>query len=170
MQTISGMVNEIRPFKQGTGKRGPWTLWEVVIDGTRVKAGFDKPSYNVGDTVSVQATQNKYGDLEMVQPGKPVGGKSAPPRAAGTGQVAARGYDRTFPVKTDSPEQAIIRQNALTNANAAVAKWFELAAGETPLPEDLAAYTELVIETAYKFTEFSSGQREVNYVANMKKD
>lgn len=169
MQTITGTVNDISPFKTGTGKRGPWTLWQVDIDGTVVKAGFQKPGFNVGDQVTLQVAQNKYGDLEMIQPGKPVGGRqsSPAPTQGGSGSAGGRGFERTFPVKPDSPEMAIIRQNALTNANATLALFFDT--NDVPPSVSEQDLAELVIDIAYKYAKFSSGQREVEIVNNMKK-
>lgn len=160
MQTVAGTVRGITVIKQGTGRRGPWTLWGADIDGTQVKVGFQKPAFNVGDQVSLQCEQNRYGDIEVITPGKPVGGASKPaPKPAGTGQAGGRGYDRTFPVAKRSPEMAIIRQNALTNANATLSIWAQATGNKLPKdPEELA---ELIITLAYEYADFSSGQREV---------
>jgi hypothetical protein len=56
----------------------------------------------------------------------------------------------------------------LTNANAAVHNYFERNAGEVTEPDNLEGYIEMVIETAYKFAEFSSGQREAKAVAELR--
>lgn len=173
--TINGMVQAITP-QHGVSKRTgkPYTIWTVTVDGQEVKAGFKKPGFEVGQTVSIPVSTNKWGDTEMVQPGTPTGGYSGPAKpisapAIGAGPGAG---GRTFPVARTSPEMSIIRQNALTNANAAVANYFENVYENNPAgdqPNDFNEYIELVIDTAYKFTDFSSGQREVKAVESMSK-
>lgn len=166
MKTISGQVTDITP-QSGVSKRTgkPYTIWTAVVDGTPVKMGFNKPGFNAGDTVTLDVQQNKYGDWEPIAPGKPSGGR-APAAPSGPAPAPA---GRTFPVATTSPEMSIIRQNALTNANAAVGNYFEHCfedneAAPSSMPGSMEKYAELVIETAYKFAEFSSGQREVKAV------
>lgn len=161
MKTISGQVTEITP-QSGVSKRTgkPYTIWTAVVDGTPVKMGFNKPGFNAGDTVTLDVQQNKYGDWEPIAPGKPSGGR-APAAPSGPAPAPA---GRTFPVATTSPEMSIIRQNALTNANAAVHHYMERNADSVTEPDNVEGYIEMVIEAAYKFAEFSSGQREVKAV------
>jgi hypothetical protein len=171
MNTITGMVEAITPMNGVSKRTGkPYTIWTATVDGQEVKMGFTKPSFNVGDTVSLDTEVNKYGDTEVIKPG--ARGSAPAPRSApaggGSAPAARGGFDRTFPVKTNSPEMSIIRQNALTNANAAVHHYMERNHGEVTEPETVEAYIEMVIETAYKFAEFSSGQREAKAVAELR--
>jgi hypothetical protein len=170
MNTITGMVEAITPMNGVSKRTGkPYTIWTATVGGQEVKMGFTKPSFNVGDTVSLDTEVNKYGDTEVIKPGARASGsapRSAPSAGASAPPAARGGFDRTFPVKTSSPEMSIIRQNALTNANAAVDHYYEhCGTFEYDSPE---AFAEKVIEVAYKFAEFSSGQREAKAVAELR--
>jgi len=153
--------------EQGIGKASgkPFTKWFMDLeDGTKVCAGFRKPaSYTVGQRLSANIEKNQWGDWEIKAAS--AGGATAPAQQSGGFKPGASG--RPFPVPKTSGEVAIIRQNALTNANALVST---MAVLDHPSLEihggDLA---ELVIEIAYKFAEFSTGQREVKHVEEMKK-
>jgi hypothetical protein len=109
------------------------------------------------------ATTNKFGDLEFSD--KP--GGAAPSTSSGGGGASTANTGRRFPVPATSPETSIIRQNALTNANAAVHHYMERNAGEVTEPSSVEEYADMVIEVAYKFADFSSGQREVKRVTHM---
>lgn len=172
---VNGMVQAITPMN-GISKRTnkPYTIWTVTVDGQDVKAGFKKPGFEVGQVVSIPTSTNKWGDVEMIQPGTPTGGYTPPPGPISTPTIGAGpgAGGRTFPVNRTSPEMSIIRQNALTNANAAVHNYFENVYENNPAgdqPIDFNEYVNLVIDTAYKFTDFSSGQREVKAVESMGK-
>jgi hypothetical protein len=90
-------------------------------DGQWYKCGFTKPKCSEGDTIEVTVKETDYGS-EITDPKNITvvggGGISVPtpsaPRSSGGG--GRTGYDRVFPVPALSPERAIIRQNALTNA------------------------------------------------------
>lgn len=170
--TISGTVQAVTPtngVSKRTGK--PYTIWTVTVDGRQVKAGFKKPAFEVGQTVSIPVSTNKWGDVEMIVAGAPTGGYTAPAKPSG-GTSAPGGAPmggRTFPVAKNSPEMSIIRQNALTNANTAVHNFMERNASEVTEPSAVEEYVEMVIAAAYKFAEFSSGQREAKAVESMMK-
>lgn len=114
VQTISS--------KAVTTKFGPKPTFSIKgTDGQWYKCGFTKPKCVEGDTIEVNVKETDYG-TEIVDPknitvvgGSPI---SVPtPSAARSGGSSGRsGYDRVFPVPALSPERAIIRQNALTNA------------------------------------------------------
>lgn len=170
MTMLNGTVNSLTP-QSGTSKAGNrYTIWWAEIDGTRFKVGFDKPSWNVGDTVSVETRPNKYNELEMVKPGggggRSYGGGGGAPRKSAPSGGGGGGYSpKPFPLPADHGDNSIIRQNALTNANATLATYYgreDFAKGKTP--EDLA---DLVISIAYKYADFSSGQREAKNKAAM---
>ena len=174
---VNGMVQAITPMN-GVSKRTnkPYTIWTVTVDGQEVKAGFKKPGFEVGQVVSIPTSTNKWGDVEMIQPGTPTGGYTPPPgpisAPGGSGGTSYTPAGRTFPVGRTSPEMSIIRQNALTNANAAVHNYFAevYEHNEDPsFPSTFDDYVALIMGTAYKFTDFSSGQREVKAVESMGK-
>lgn len=173
-ETISGVVQGISPFNGVSKRTGkPFTIWTVTVDGRDIKAGFKKPTYEIGQNVSIPVEVNKWGDTEMIQPGKPMsggGGSSAPAKPSGG---AAPSGGRTFPVQINSPEMSIIRQNALTNANklleTLVDNGVEFGGKETYDQITPEEWTEELVKIAYKLTEFSSGQREAKAVAEMSK-
>lgn len=55
-----GIVKKIHT-KTGTGKKGPWTLYRVLIDETWYGGGFNKPKFSEGDKVLVQYEEGQYG-------------------------------------------------------------------------------------------------------------
>ena len=90
---------------------------------------------------------------------------AAPPAAPTAVPRSAYRSDRVFPIPTTHGDMAIIRQNALTNAVATVADYIAtLDASKWP---DLSAWKDMVIETAYDFAKFSSGQREVEAISRL---
>jgi hypothetical protein len=170
MSTVDNLIQSI-DSESKTSKAGkPFKIWRAELDDGRViKFGFNKPKYTVGQRIVGSAVPNRFGDLEFVE-----GGGEAPSASTGSrpSAPAPAPTGRTFPVPPTSPETSIIRQNALTNANAAVAHYFETVwqnndSEPAELPRTCEDYVELVIQTAYKFTEFSSGQREVKRVKAM---
>ena len=60
MSTHEGVVKKIHT-KTGTGKKGPWTLYRVLIDDEWYGAGFDKPKFEEGQTVMVKYEEGQYG-------------------------------------------------------------------------------------------------------------
>lgn len=138
----------------------------TATTGEKVDCGFADLGLRDGMTVEFMGEPDKYG-IKVVKgtlqtsTKAPVGATEKPAEASTGGtryspQGGASG--RPFPVPTTSGELAIIRQNALTNAvNFFGANYFST----DPDQPTLAAKADMVIELAYKFADFSSGQREV---------
>ena len=155
-----------------TGKFGPATVYDLVgADGTKYSYGFTNPSkagITVGTVVTGSGTSDKWGvkiDPKTVTVG---GGLSASPKAADASAKPHGGsasYGKIFPVPKTHGDTAIIRQNALTNAVATVADF--IATQPTEKWPSLEEWQDMVIATALKYAEFSSGQREVK--ASIKK-
>lgn len=145
--------------KSVTTKFGPKPVFSIKgDDGTWYKCGFTKPKCSEGDTIEVDVKETDYG-TEIIDP-KNIravggGGVSVPtasaPRSSGGGGRA--GYDRVFPVPALSPERAIIRQNALTNARELV------VASHGGKPYDLTSthMTQDIIAIARMFESYSTG-------------
>lgn len=151
MNTV-GVVSEIYKndlISKKTGK--PFKVYFVRLnDGSVYENGYTMPPVSVGDTVSIEY-EVSYGKNKVSSISK--GGAGAPtPTPARSGSPSAR----RFPVDIDSPEMSIIRQSAL---KAAVDVWGHLY--DTVEDVDDNKVAERIINMAYKFTEFSSGQREV---------
>lgn len=76
-------------FKQGQGKRGPWTLYKLTLVGNpQEPTGFDV--VNPGDLVTLETTSNTGNDGKTYQNVnyKKVEGAAAAPAAAATTQAA----------------------------------------------------------------------------------
>jgi hypothetical protein len=165
MPAVDNFITNIEKDTRTSKAGKPFSIWYATLDdGRRIKFGFNKPPYELGQRLTGSAEPNKFGDLEFSGPGAAPAAAKIGSGPSATGPVATGG--RTFPVATTSPEMSIIRQNALTNANAALDNF--LSHGQWTLEADTPeAYAEAVIELAYKFAEFSSGQREAKRVKAM---
>lgn len=71
MTEFRGFVVKINT-KTGQGKRGPWTLYSVKLegeDGVELKDwlsyGFDKPKFKEGDFIKLEAEKNDKGYLQV---------------------------------------------------------------------------------------------------------
>lgn len=151
-----------------TTRFGPKKAYDLIAaDGTKYGFGFTDPArsgISVGTTISAVGTVGKYGvslDPKTVSLGKVAGAVSGAtaPSPAGSSRPSGGYGQRPFPVPLTNGDTAIIRQNALTNAVATVADF--VATQPTEKWPDLDTWTDMVISTAYKYAEFSSGQREV---------
>jgi len=171
MATKSGKITALGSrggVAKASGK--PFTINTVLLeDGTEIEVGFKQP-YSVGEYFSrrVEVKFGKLADVGAAVPGDVEMAATSPaPAARSAGSApSGGGYQaRVFPVGRESGEISIIRQNALTNARELV---LGMVAG-TGLPlakadrqQALDAIVEDVLYVAYKFADFSSGQREVN--------
>lgn len=153
-----------------TGK--PFKVDTVTMsDGQSYECGFSPlKGFNPGDTVSFVAT-SAYGRMNIdpatvtrvgaagaVVAATPVGdygqmAKAAAAPAAGAGRYS----EKVFPVPKTHGDRSIIRQNALTNARELVS--ILLTDSDKLSDEDIA---NRVITMAYRFEEYSSGDRELN--------
>lgn len=88
MSEYRGFVVKIHT-KTGSGKRGPWTLYNVKLegeDGVQLKDllsyGFEQPKFKEGDYVKLEATRNEKGYLN-IDPDSVKVAKNPPARAGG---------------------------------------------------------------------------------------
>jgi hypothetical protein len=149
---------------KATGK--PFTVHAVVLeDGTKIEVGFKQP-YSVGEYFN-RTVETKYGKLVDSGPAEPGDTEPGPSPSPAAPSRPAPPSGRTFPVDIGSPEMSIIRQNALTNAREAVSNFMgypnvaNSGATKAERQQTLDAIAEDIVYLAYKFTDFSSGQREV---------
>jgi hypothetical protein len=175
MATKSGKIIELltEPGVSKTTGRG-YTIHGVRLeDGTAIEVGFKQP-YSVGLYFN-RDVEIKYGKLKDVGPavaGAPeMGSVPSPSRSPSPAATPTGG--RTFPVGRESPEMSIIRQNALTNAREVVcgsyAKDLTGMGTKDERRQHLDAVVEDILYVAYKFADFSSGQREVARAAEISK-
>lgn len=144
--------------KSVTTKYGPKPVFSIKgDDGTWYKCGFTKPKCSEGDTIEVDVKETDYG-TEIIDPKniRAVGGGGISVPTAGaprsSGGASRGGYERVFPVPALSPERAIIRQNALTNARELVVAKF----GGKPF-EATYEVLDQIIKTAREFEAYSTG-------------
>ncbi len=173
MTTYTGKIIATNDKQVTPPGRRPFTVHSVTLeDGTTVEVGYKQP-YRVGEYFS-RDCEMKFGSLKDVGPAAPgasVGGSSPPPKPYPVSAGAAPA-GRTFPVNPESPEMSIIRQNALTNAReliTAVSMGYtvDMITDTAVRREMLDKLTDDIMYVAYKFADFSSGQREVKHVAEM---
>jgi hypothetical protein len=158
--------------REVTTKYGLKKAYDLVAeDGTKYGFAFSSPArsgISVGSVVSCSGETDRFGiklDPKTVTVG---GALSEPSTANAAAPKAASAYgraDKVFPLPKTHGDTAIIRQNALTNSVATVADF--IATQPTDKWPDLDTWTDMVITTAYKYANFSSGQREVEAVQKM---
>lgn len=152
MSNVTGVITK-KSQRQVTTKFGEKTSYSIQINGEWYSAGFKPCPYNEGDTVSA--------NFEMNGSYKNITGYGAAPASAGSGAAPApsapapRATGKQFPVPSDHPDRAIIRQNALAHATKLVVE------GTSADMPDLDGAAERIIELAYKFEAYATGQREV---------
>jgi len=165
---LTGTMTDIQTRDVNT-KFGLKPVYTVLLDsGEKFSTNFKNPSQlglSRGSNITVTCTQGKYGLDFKEKGGTPSasGGAATPTPRPGGGYMGASG--RPFPVPKNSGEMAIIRQNALTNA----VNWYTSQTGldgSSTIGSDVDA-AERIITMAYRFAEFSSGQREVSVVEAM---
>ena len=130
-------------------------------DGQWYKCGFKKPSCAVGDTVSFDYTEGKYGkDIDMASLAK---AGAAPTAAAPSAPAASapRSYGpptKPFPIPPLHGDRAIIRQNALTNARELYAVHMEI---NKQKDWDAEVTATVIIALARKFEAYSAGDLDM---------
>jgi hypothetical protein len=165
MSNVTFTVGQINAREVNT-KRGLAKAYDLIAtDGTKYGFAFQDPAkrgISVGTTVSGLATPGTYGlslDPKTVSVGATVAGAEVSTTSGDTTpRYESRGA-KVFPLPPTHGDTAIIRQNALTNAVATVADY--VATQPTEKWPDLDTWSDMVINVAYKYAEFSSGQREV---------
>jgi hypothetical protein len=145
-QVIKGRIDAIRT-KQVNTKFGDKSVYIAVIGNQEVNLGF-KHNFSEGETVSIEA-EHKYGSLQYVGPAQ--AGAVATPASATPQGASAGASNAAFPVKTGANGTSICRQSSL---KAALEYYGLPGTADAPTIED-------VIQTAYIFTDFATGQREM---------
>ena len=171
MATMTGTVDKIDSRVVKT-KFGPKPVYDLYVGGTKYGYGFKNPQLigvQQGTTVEFEAGENN-GYMNVVADSLKVISSGPANNQGITRSITATSNNvrSGFPVDTTSDKFAIIRQNALTNAVATV----EAFTGQvnSMSPNTLEAYVNLVIKTAYTFTDFSSGQREMKAARKLQRN
>lgn len=172
-----GTIAKIDAVTKAKKAGGTFTVNIVTLNtGVEIDFGF-KPAFGkVGDTVE-WSVMKKYGKYEFAAPtaapglpaafparGAAVAPSTLTPPAVTPGPAAFYG-GKPFPLPQTHGDTAIIRQNALTNANKIVDDWY------SGNPENdrgtVEQYTDLIIKSAYKLAAFSSGNLDAEVVAEV---
>jgi hypothetical protein len=163
MEQINGVIDSIYT-KTVTTKFGDKDVYHAMINGNDVNLGF-KTEFVAGESVNLDV-EHKYGGYQYIQPGQ----TGSVTKRAGTISPEA-GLNSTpkasppaFPLGTNTKDISIIRQSSLNRAVDSVAI---LIAQGLFVPGIESEYLDKVLEIAYMYTDFGSGQREVKQAAAM---
>ena len=149
--------------KQVNTKFGPKPAYSVKTAEGWFSYGFKKPTFNIGDEVDFQYTENTYGknidhaSVRMINKGT---GGSAPASAPAARPAFAQ---IVFPIPLLHGDRAIVRQNSVTNATKLVVE----TNGKGKTPEEL---TERIINVARMFEAYSCGDLEALEAEKMSED
>lgn len=58
---VTGTFEGLIVVKEGNGKKGPWKLYNIKVDGKKYGIGFKPVKAGVGETVQFEAEQNENG-------------------------------------------------------------------------------------------------------------
>lgn len=147
----------------------------TMSDGQTYEVGFNPlKGYNAGDNITFM-WEVKFGkpsiDLATVSGAGSGGGSGYEDDTPGTtpapaakapynpsGGAKDKWTPKVFPVPKDNGDRSICRQNALTNARELYCSMVGPAGGTGKLED----HVDAIIGIAYKFEEFTTGDREVN--------
>lgn len=143
--------------KQVNTKFGPKPAYSVKTAEGWFSYGFKKPTFNIGDEVDFQYTENTYGknidhaSVRMINKGT---GGSAPASSPAAAPAARPAFaQKVFPIPLLHGDRAIVRQNSVTNATKLVVE----TSGKGKSPEELA---QQIIDVARMFEAYSCGDIE----------
>jgi hypothetical protein len=161
---VEGTISEIYPETMQSNKTGKdFTVWKMNLeDGDVIDCGFNQPSQKIGEYYGAEC-EKSYGKWKPVGVG---GGSPRTVRSAGkvpNSRDASPSRKPTFPIDPLSKENAIIRQNSLTNAVNSIQNGVGNA-WDLSTKDGRKDYAEAVIELAYEFHAFSSGARETKVI------
>lgn len=160
-EVITGVIDSITTQDVMT-KFGQKQVYHAMINGHDVNLGF-KTECVQGQNVTLNV-EFKYGGYQLLQ--GPTSGPTTEVGAAPAPGSVAKAPARTasaFPVATNAREMSIVRQSSLTRAVESVN--FLINEGVIGMPKTESEYQEKILEFAYFYTDFGTGQREAKAAA-----
>ena len=149
--------------KNANTKFGSKPVYSIKANGEWFSIGFNKPKFNVGDTVDFLYEDGTYGkqvDTKTVRVLSKGSGEAAPAVSGSTPSASAPSTGRSFgppqkvfPIPLLHGDRSIVRQNALTNAREVVT-----SLGCDAMSDDEVA--DRIIAMARRFEEYSAGDIE----------
>ncbi len=162
-EVITGVIDSIFTKTVNT-KFGAKEVYHATINGHDVNLGF-KTECVEGQQVTLNV-EHKYGGYQLLQgavTGTPTQvGAAPPPGSSPTPAAAPRAVSAAFPIAVNAREMSIVRQSSLTRAVESVNQLMDK--GLIVISNE-ADYQEKVMEFAYFYTDFGTGQREVKAAA-----
>lgn len=149
--------------KTVTTKFGPKPAYSIKANGEWFSAGFNKPKFNVGDTIDFMYEEGSYGKqldsktIRVLSKGSGTSGSLVSASTSAEAPAPTRSFgppQKVFPVPLMHGDRSIIRQNALTNARELV------TAAYGGKPFDTTEAKVVIIEIARFFEEYSAGDIE----------
>jgi hypothetical protein len=150
-------------------KFGPKPAFSIMANGERFSYGFKKPTFQIGDEVDFQFTENTYGkNVDLTSVRLIAKGAGAPPPATSSAPSTpatrpAYGAPKPFPIPALHGDRAIIRQNSITNAT----KLFGDMTDFTNTP-DYSTAADTIISIARMFEAYSCGDLDAAMAEQMK--
>lgn len=180
---MNKVVGTIQKFgsERKTSKAGkPFSVYTVDVDGTTYELKGFKPlnGFSPGDTISFM-TEVAYGKNQMdpatVQRASGASSGTAGVSSASTGSASSNagvrnggGYaPRPFPIPKLHGDRAIVRQNSLTNAVNLYKSFLEIP-GSGASAMSIDNMVDNIIDVAYKFEAYSTGDREAEELEKRK--
>lgn len=133
---ITGTFEGLIVAAAGKGKRGPWTLYNIVVDGKKYGVGFDPVTAGTGDSVEFDAEENDKGYMEADPKSFKVLGRAP---AAQSQMVNSQSSGS---VSGNDPRQRSIETQACIKAAAPIVAAMIQSGSDVPSPS--AAVAELV--------------------------
>ena len=163
-EVLSGVIDSIYTkdvqIKNGPKAGTTGKVFHATIKGHDVNLGF-KTDLAEGENVTLHVVQ-KYGGYQVLKSPAPANTPAVGTLTAPSANAAKGGGAEGFPVALGNNGTSIVRQSSLNRAIEAVHKLIDL---KVFTPKDETEYQNKVLEYAYMFTDFGTGQREVKEAA-----
>ncbi len=162
--TIDSIYTKTLKIKNGPRAGQDTQVYHAMINGYDINLGF-KCDHVEGETVSLTVENGRFG-YELSKSPNPnapaISGAPAPTPSKDTPKARSA---PAFPIAKNTKDISIIRQSSLNRAVDVVNKMYDMDV--IAMFNNEQEYLDKIIEVALFFTDFGSGQREVNHAAAM---